>query len=73
MHLLAESPTVTPEHRDLADALGALPLPQRTALVLRYFAANTDTEVADAMGVPLGTAKSHLRRGLDELRKVVER
>lgn len=49
--------------------LARLPVPQRAALVLRYFAGMTDPEVAAAMDVPLGTAKSHLRRGLDVMRK----
>lgn len=52
--------------------LATLPLPQREALVLRYFAGMTDPEIAAAMGVPLGTAKSHLRRGLTAMRKELE-
>ncbi|MFN8050615.1 MAG: RNA polymerase sigma factor [Acidimicrobiales bacterium] len=73
VHLLAASPGVAPEHRELADALAALPVPQRTALVLRYYGGCTDAEVAAAMDVPLGTAKSHLQRGLEALRRTVER
>lgn len=49
--------------------LATLPRPQREALVLRYFAGMTDPEVAAAMDLPLGTAKSHLRRGIDAMRK----
>lgn len=52
--------------------LAEVPLPQREALVLRYFAGLTDPEVAAAMGVPLGTAKSHLRRGIAAMRKVLQ-
>jgi len=52
--------------------LATLPLPQREALVLRYFAGMTDPEIAAAMDVPLGTAKSHLRRGLAAMRKELQ-
>jgi RNA polymerase sigma factor (sigma-70 family) len=50
-------------------ALARLPLAQREVLVLRYFVGMTDVEIASTLGVPLGTAKSHLRRGLDAMRK----
>lgn len=52
--------------------LAKLPLPQREALVLRYFAGMTDLEIAAATDVPLGTAKSHLRRGLAAMRKELQ-
>jgi RNA polymerase sigma factor (sigma-70 family) len=45
-----------------------LPPRQRAALVLRYWADLTDAGVAEALGVPLGTAKSLLRRGIAGLR-----
>lgn len=56
---------------ELIDALTRLSAPQRTALVLRYYGGCSVAEVAESMDVPLGTAKSHVQRGLDELRKVV--
>lgn len=52
--------------------LATLPLPQREALVLRYFAGMTDPEIAAAMDMPLGTVKSHLRRGLAAMRKELQ-
>jgi RNA polymerase sigma factor (sigma-70 family) len=47
--------------------LRGLPPRQRAALVLRYWADYSDAQVAEALGVPLGTAKSLLRRGLKRL------
>ncbi len=56
------------EDRDTARRmLRDLPVRQRTALVLRYWADLTDAEVAEALGVPLGTAKSWIRRGIAHL------
>jgi RNA polymerase sigma-70 factor, ECF subfamily len=49
-------------------ALGRLPLPQREALVLAYFGGLTAEEIARRVHVPLGTAKSRIRLGLDKLR-----
>lgn len=42
--------------------LDQLPVRQRAAVVLRYWADCTDVQIAEALGVPLGTAKSLLRR-----------
>jgi RNA polymerase sigma-70 factor (ECF subfamily) len=48
----------------VAEALAALPEPQRTALRLAFFADLTHEEVAQALQVPLGTAKTRIRSGL---------
>jgi hypothetical protein len=50
-------------------ALARLPLAQREVLVLRYYVGMTDVEIATTLRLPLGTAKSHLRRGLEAMRK----
>jgi RNA polymerase sigma-70 factor (sigma-E family) len=56
---------------DLVDAvdraLASLGDDARTALILRYYAHLTDQQVAEALGVPLGTAKSRLARALERL------
>lgn len=49
-------------------ALGALPESQREALVLAYWGGLTADEIARRIGVPLGTAKSRIRLGLNRLR-----
>ena len=53
----------------LWQALAKLPEPQRTMLVLRYYEGRTDPEVAEAMGVSVGTVKSSIWRALRRLRE----
>ena len=49
-------------------ALESLPIEQREAIVLRYVADLSLSEVAAVLGIPEGTAKSHIFRGLAKLR-----
>jgi RNA polymerase sigma-70 factor (ECF subfamily) len=53
-------------------ALGVLPAPQREAVVLAYWGGLTADEIATRSGVPLGTAKSRVRLGLQRLRTELE-
>jgi RNA polymerase sigma-70 factor (ECF subfamily) len=53
-------------------ALGRLPDSQREALVLSYWGGLTAEQVARRVGVPLGTAKSRIRLGLQRLRDELE-
>ena len=55
--------------RALNAAHGALSTKQRHAIALRYLAGCPEEEVAAALGVSTGTVKTHLRRGLDHLRR----
>jgi len=62
------------EHaRGVRAALSALPEPQREAVVLAYWGGLTADEIAARSGVPLGTAKSRVRLGLQRLRAELER
>jgi RNA polymerase sigma-70 factor (ECF subfamily) len=49
---------------------------QRAVLELAYFGGRTAAEAAEIEGIPLGTAKTRIRRGLlhlrDELRELAE-
>jgi RNA polymerase sigma-70 factor (ECF subfamily) len=45
-----------------------LPAPQREAVLLAFGGGLTTSEIAAAVGVPLGTAKSRVRLGLAKLR-----
>ncbi len=76
---LADTPDPSPDpgeetwasHRRaiLRSALDALPPPQRQALGLAYFEELSHGEVAEVLGLPLGTAKSRIRAGLAGLRR----
>jgi DNA-directed RNA polymerase specialized sigma24 family protein len=61
----AEGPTV--DHDDLVRRLRALPRRQMEALVLRYYLDLPEVEMAAAMGVSVGSVKTHVHRGLAAL------
>ncbi|MBP0457952.1 SigE family RNA polymerase sigma factor [Streptomyces montanisoli] len=52
----------------LWQALSRLPELQRTMLVLRYYEGRTDPEIADILGISVGTVKSSIWRSLRRLR-----
>jgi RNA polymerase sigma factor (sigma-70 family) len=53
---------------DLRAALRKLPIEQREVLVLRYYLDLPLDEVASVTGVPVGTVKSRINRGLAAMR-----
>jgi len=75
--LLPDAP-VDPAEDELArrllvlDALGSLPGERRTVLELAFYEDLTHRTIAERLGLPLGTVKSHIRRGLDQLRREME-
>ena len=54
--------------RELAAALAELRPEEREILLLHAWADLTDSEIATALGIPLGTVKSRLSRTRDRLR-----
>ena len=59
------------DRNELVGGLAKLRATQRDALTLAFFAQLTHTEVADQLGLPLGTAKSRIRAGLRALRAII--
>ena len=56
----------------LEELLCTLPEPQRVAIMLRYQEEMRPEEIAELLGQPLGTVKSHLQRGMALLRRKAE-
>ena len=54
------------------DALGELPIDQRSVVVCRYSLGLSVRETADALGIREGTVKSRLARAVERLRKLTE-
>ncbi|MEU3412642.1 MULTISPECIES: SigE family RNA polymerase sigma factor [unclassified Streptomyces] len=56
------------ERRDLIQAMKGLQRRQREVLVLRYFADMTEAQVAETLGISLGSVKAYGSRGIAALR-----
>lgn len=52
--------------------LGALRPERRRALELSIVHGLSHTQIAESTGMPLGTVKAHVRRGLDEVRRMLQ-
>jgi RNA polymerase sigma-70 factor (ECF subfamily) len=58
--------------RAAVEAVVGLPSGQRDAVLLSYGVGLTAAQVADWTGIPLGTAKSRLRLGLERARQLMD-
>ena len=67
----AEEAARNVDRRTVRDALGTLPEAQRRTIELAYFGGYTQSELADLMGVPLGTVKGRMRIGLQKMRRLL--
>ena len=54
--------------RELAEMLAALSRDEREILLMHAWGGLTDTEIAEALGLPLGTMKSRFSRTREKLR-----
>jgi RNA polymerase sigma-70 factor, ECF subfamily len=58
-------------HQTVHAALEALPREQRFVVWLAYFQGLTQNEIAERLGIPIGTVKTRLRLAFDKLRLVL--
>jgi RNA polymerase sigma-70 factor, ECF subfamily len=54
--------------REVRGALSMLPADQLKVIELAYFAGLTHSEIAEALGMPLGTVKGRMRLGMEKIR-----
>ena len=59
---------ISAEMRDVRVALAELPEEQRQALVLAALCGRTAKEISESQSIPLGTAKTRIRTGLQKVR-----
>ncbi|MEV5431560.1 sigma-70 family RNA polymerase sigma factor [Streptomyces sp. NPDC052701] len=64
----AASPEAVLDRALVRQELARLPAPQRQVLHLAFYEDLSQTQIAERTGWPLGTVKSHARRGLRRLR-----
>lgn len=65
----AEESMVVASHDDLAEALGKLSHDHREILLLRFVDGLNQPEIADRLGLPLGTVKSRLHHAVRAVRQ----
>jgi RNA polymerase sigma-70 factor, ECF subfamily len=61
------------QNERLLQAVRRLDANEQTLIALRYFLELSESEVAQTLGVPLGTVKSRLHRTLARLREIITR
>ena len=59
-------------HAEVRAALASLGDDERRVVALRYLLGLSESETAAALGIPAGTAKSRLHRGLRRMREALE-
>jgi RNA polymerase sigma-70 factor (ECF subfamily) len=67
----AAEPSFGPDRARLREVLLRLPPDQRTVLLLGYFEGMSSSEIAERVGIPLGTVKSRVAAALATLRQTL--
>ena len=68
----ADMVAVADESQRVAEAMSELPEDQLAVLRLAYFDGRSHSEIAEVIGIPLGTVKGRMRLALERLRTVSE-
>ncbi len=63
---------IAERRRTLTDALAGLPAEQRQLIEAAFFEGYTHSELAQRLGLPLGTVKTRIRAGMIAMRKRLE-
>lgn len=69
--VLGSAETAVDDRAVLWRALRGLPARQRATVVLRYYGDLSEAEVADVLGISIGTVKSQTARALTKLRRAL--
>jgi RNA polymerase sigma-70 factor, ECF subfamily len=72
VQVVADASSAVADQDQLERAFRRLRLEDRAIIVLRHFLDLPVPDIADAMGIPLGTAKARLHRAMDQLRASLE-
>ena len=72
VEMLSEEAASDREDYRLEEAIAALPAPFRQVILLRFYDRLSCQEIADRLGVPLGTVTKTLSRAYAELRRILE-
>ncbi|MFL5818544.1 MAG: RNA polymerase sigma factor [Conexibacter sp.] len=60
------------EALEVRGALDVLPDEQRRAIELAYYGGFTQSEIAEMLGIPIGTVKGRMRLGMEKMRDTLE-
>ena len=69
---VGDTSAASAESDRIEQAFRVLPLDQRTVLVLQHYESLSHTEIAETLGIPVGTVKSRVRYGVAAMRAALE-
>jgi RNA polymerase sigma-70 factor, ECF subfamily len=71
-HFVIDTSTAMAETDRVERAFQQLPLDQRSVLVLQHYMQLSHSEIAETLGIPIGTVKSRVRYGVAAMRAALE-